>query len=283
MALSNMIPTLWSARLLANLNNASVYAQAGIINRDYEGEISQAGDTVRINSIGRVTIGNYTKDTDINAPETLDDAAQILTIDQQKYFNFGVDDIDKAQGKPKVMDAAMQEAAWGLRDVADRFVAALYTDIASGNGIGDDTTPKVPTKADAYEYLVDLSVILDDNNVPTTGRFAVVPPWFHGMLLKDDRFVKSGTPSGDQVLRNGEVGEAAGFLVLRSNNVPNTSATKYKILAGHAIAWSFAEQIVSVEGYRPEKRFGDAVKGLHVYGAKVTRPTALAVLTANKA
>lgn len=133
------------------------------------------------------------------------------------------------------------------------------------------------------EYLVDLSVVLDEANAPIDGRFVVVPAWFHGLLLKDERFVKSGTRRSDEAIRNGEVGEAAGFSILKSNNVPNTTGTKYKILAGHSIATAYVEQIVDVQTYKPEKRFGDAVKGLHVYGAKVVRPTCLAMLIASKA
>lgn len=281
MSLDNFIPQVWAASLLRNLQKSLVYGQAGVVNRDYEGEIRGAGDTVKINSIGTVTVGSYLKNTDISAPETLTDAQTLLLIDQQKYFNFQVDDIDRAQQKPKVMDAAMREAAYGLRDVADQYIASLYTGAVAGNTIGDDVTPVVPTKTDAYEYLVDLSVKLDDDNIPDTGRWVIVPPWFHGLLLKDDRFVKSGTGAGDQVLRNGQVGEAAGFTVYKSNNVPNTTGTKYKIIAGHPMAISYAEQIVSVEGYRPEKRFADAVKGLHVYGSKLVRPSAIAVMTAN--
>lgn len=94
--------------------------------------------------------------------------------------------------------------------------------------------------------------------------------------------MKAGTFRSDSALANGEVGEAAGFRILKSNNVPNTAGTKYKIIAGHAIATAYVEQIVDLQTYKPEKRFGDAVKGLHVYGAKVVRPTALAELIANK-
>ena len=94
--------------------------------------------------------------------------------------------------------------------------------------------------------------------------------------------MRSGTQAGDRKLANGVVGEAAGFTILKSNNVPNTTGTKYKILAGHSIATAYVEQILDVQTYKPEKRFGDAVKGLHVYGAKVVRPTALAELIANK-
>lgn len=283
MAISNFIPSVWAARLLVNLQKSLVYGQAGVINRDYEGEIRDMGDTVRINAIGPVTVSTYSRNTDINPPEVLQDAQTVLVIDQAKYFNFAVDDVDRVQSRVQLMDAAMTEAAYALRDDLDQYIAGLYTQVASANMVGDDTTPKVPTAATAYEYLVDLGVVLDDAKVPREGRWVIIPPWYHGLLLKDDRFVKAGTAATDQTLRNGEVGQAAGFRVLVSHNVPNTSGTKYKILAGHQMAWSMAEQINKVEAYRPERRFADAVKGLHLYGAKVIRPTALALLTANKA
>lgn len=285
MAIDNFIPAIWSARLLANLNNVHVYAQPGVINTDYEGEIRNVGDTVKINSIGRITIGNYSKNTSIGTPEVLDGAGQILEIDQSKYFNFMVDDVDAVQQTPKVMNAAMQEAGWGLNDVADQALAALHSEVSSDNYIGSEASPKTDlgTATTAYNYLVDLSVILDEDNVPSEGRWVIVPPWFHGVILKDSRWAGSGAEGADARLQNGMVGTAAGFRVLKSNNVASTTATtKFKIMAGHSIAWSFAEQIVKVEAYRPPDFFADAMKGLHVYGYKVTRPTAMAVLFASK-
>lgn len=282
MALDNFIPSVWSARLLANMHKVLVFGQEGVVNRDYEGEIRQFGDTVKINAIGAVTIGTYTKNSDISAPEALSDSQTTLTIDQAKYFNFQIDDVDAAQQKPKVMDAAMAEAAYALADAADQYIASLYTGVASSNRIGDDTTPEtISVVAEAYEYLVNLAVLLDEANVPRAARWVVVPPWYHGLLLKDDRFVKAGTATTDQVLRNGEVGEAAGFRVLKSNNVP-ASGTTYHVIAGYAGAISFAEQINKVEAYRPERRFADAVKGLHLYGAKLVRPNGIAVLTVTR-
>jgi P22 coat protein - gene protein 5 len=279
----DFIPTVWAARLLVALEKALVYGQASVVNRDYEGEIRKAGNTVKIASIGDVTVADYTKDTDIGAPETLTDDEQTLLINNAKYFNFYVDSVDRAQQNVNVLDEAMRRSSWKLRDESDTFLAnAMDAAVVSGNKIGSTTTPKIPTKADAYEYLVDLGVLLDEGSVPMEGRFVVVPAWFHGLLLKDDRFVKSGTMPSDRRLANGMVGEAAGFSILKSNNVPNTGGTKYKIIAGHSIATAYVEQILDVQTYKPEKRFGDAVKGLHVYGAKVVRPTALAQLIANK-
>lgn len=260
-----------------------VYGQRGVVNRDYEGEIKEAGGSVKIASIGQVTVSDYVRDSDIADPEPLLDSEQMLVIDQQKYFNFYVDSIDKRQTNIEAMDAAMQRAAYGLRDKADQFLAGILdAAVPAANKIGSVTTPVIPTSTTAYNYLVDLSTKLDEANVVNEGRWCVVPPWFYGLLLKDNRFVRSGTPAGDATLRNGQVGEAAGFTILKSNNVPNTTGTKYKILAGHSVAATYAEQILDMQAYKPEKRFGDAVKGLHVYGARVVQPMALAVIVANK-
>lgn len=278
------IPTVWAARLLTALEKSLVYGQTGVCNRDYEGEIREAGNTVKIASIGDVAIGDYFKDTDIADPAALSDSDQSLVIDQQKYFNFYVDSIDRAQQNVNVLDEAMRRSARALREKADAFIASVMDGaIPGGNKIGSLGTPKVPTKADAYEYLVDLGVLLDEANAPMDGRFVVIPAWFHGLLLKDDRFVAAGSRGSDNALANGEVGEAAGFKILKSNNVPNTTGTKYRIIAGHRVATAYVDQVVDLNTYQPEKRFGDAVKGLHVYGAKVVQPNALACLIASKA
>lgn len=283
MALDNFIPQIWSARLLASLKKALVYGQTGIVNRDYEGEIQEKGNTVKINSIGTVTIADHSKNTDINAPEALSDAQQVLVIEKAKYFNFQVDDVDRVQQMPSVMDQAMQEAGYALSDAADQYIAGLYTEAHANNLIGSTASPtSVTTAAGAYEQLVDLGTLLTQSNVPTQGRWAVVPPWFYGLMQKDARFVSAGTAKTDEVLRNGEIGMAAGFRVLQSNNVPQTSGTKYRVIAGHPMAISFAEQVRKVEAFRPERRFADAVKGLHLYGAKLVRNKAIAVGTFNK-
>ena len=291
MAFATFIPTIWSARLLAHLDKAHVYAN--LVNRDYEGEIKNFGDKVKINQIGDITIKNYTKNTDIAAPDAVDGAGQELEIDQAKYFNFAVDDVDNAQSNPKVMDDAMQRAAYGMNDVTDGFLAGLMAVGAINNGtnLGNDTTPLVPTATTAYDMLVDLATDLTEKNVPMTGRFVVVPAWFHGLLLKDQRFVGNGTDYNKALIEGGEVGVAAGFAVNISNNVPATTTTsegvttvsKYKIIAGTRAATSYAEQILKTEAYRPEKRFSDAIKGLHVYGAKVVQGKSLSVLTVNRA
>lgn len=281
MSVTNFIPTIWNARLLRHLDKKHVYAN--LLNRDYEGEIKNFGDTVKINQIGDVEIKDYERNKDIAAPDDLSGDQLTLTIDQAKYFNFAVDDVDNAQTNPKLMDKAMQRAGYAMNDVTDSFAAnLLYVNAAAENMLGSDDTPIVPTADDAYDALVDLATLLTEANVPMDGRWAVIPAWYHGLLLKDKRFVGNGTDYNKAILEGGEVGVAAGMKILLSNNVPNISGTKYKIIAGTNEAGSYAEQILKTEAYRPEKRFADAVKGLHVYGAKVLQSKCLGVLTANR-
>lgn len=275
-----LTPDVWSTKLLMNLNKNLVYG--AVVNRDYEGEITGFGNSVKINNIGRVTVASYTKNTNINAAEDLTAEQRTLLIDQQKYFNFQIDDIDKAQNNPKVMDAAMMEAGYALADTADIYIASKYADVLAANEIGDDTTPVVPTATDAYDYIVDIVTKMDEANVPKINRWIVIPAWYKGMLLKDKRFTDLSA-SGMETLKTGEIANIAGCRIFESNNVPNTTGTKYKIMGGYMGTISFADQIVSMEAYRMELRFSDAIKGLHVYGAKTVRPDTLVVMTANKA
>ena len=278
MSVKNFIPQIWSARLLAHLDKIHVYA--GLVNRDYEGEIKQFGDTVKINQIGDITIKKYTG-AKIDDPEELTGEQNTLVIDQANYFNFAIKDVDNAQTNPKLMNEAMARAAYGLNDTVDSLLAGIMVAGAAG-AIGSDESPFVPTKDDAYDLLVDLGTELTEKNVPLLGRWVVVPPFYHGLLQKDSRFVGNGTDVNMAILQGGHIGAAAGFQIYVSNNVPNTDGEKYKILAGTNAGASFAEQITETEGYRPESNFSDAVKGLHLCGVKVLQKNALATLTVNR-
>ena len=274
MAIDAFKPEVWSAELLVALEKALVYAAPGVVNRDYEGEIAQYGDTVRITSLADPTIGTYTPHTDITI-EDVDDSNLVLLINQSKYFAFAVDDIEARQARGGVLSEQARKAAYKLRDIADQYVAGL---MAAGVDAGNLVAESTATSANAYEKLVDLSVILDEDNVATEGRFAVVTPKFRGLLLKDSRFIASGDSSGASVRANGLIGEAAGFSIRVSNNAPDgpgVGAGKL-IIVGSDTAVTYAEQIAKTEATRKEKGFADIVKGLHLYGSKVVRPTALA-------
>lgn len=283
MSINNFIASVWSSKLLVALEKSLVYGQAGVVNRDYEGDITGLGDTVKIQSIGNPTVFDYTKNTDMPAPETLTDATRSLVIDQAKGFNFQVDDVDKAQGAGRagVLDEATRKAAYVLRDAADQLIAARMVAGATTNVVGSSGTPVAVDKTNAYETLLRAKIKLDNQNVPAEGRWAITPAWFAAVLADDDRFIGTLGVNGEPVLVNGAVGgKVAGFQLLSSNNVPIVSSTKFQILAGQGDAVSYAEQINEVEAYRPQSRFADAIKGLHTYGAKVVRPEELVLVWA---
>lgn len=288
MAVTTFIPELWSARLLYALEKSHV--ATNLVNRNYEGVIANQGDTVHINSIGAITVKDYTKNTDIAAPDALTTTDQTLVIDQCKYFNFQVDDVDKAQAAGDLIDTAMGRAAYALADTSDAFLLkTIAAGAAAGNTVGAASAPVALTKDNVYENIVKLRTKLDKANVPNTGRTLVVPPEVYALLLLDDRFAKSTATSGQDALLNGQVGRVAGFTVFMSNNVKTGTGTDtgktpyFEITAQVETAATYAEQIIKTEGYRMESRFADGVKGLHVYGAKVTDGNQIAKIIASVA
>ena len=288
MATTTFIPELWSARLLYALDKAHV--ATNLVNREYQGIIANQGDTVHINSIGAITVKDYTKNADIADPDALTTTDQTLVIDQCKYFNFQVDAVDNVQAAGDLVDTAMSRAAYSLADVADAYLLkTIAAGAASGNTVGASSGPIALTAANVYENIVKLRTKLDKANVPNPGRTIIVPPEVYALLLMDDRFAKSDAAAGQSALLNGEVGRVAGFTVYMSNNVhtgtgTDTGKTPYfEITAQVSTATTYAEQIIKTEAYRLEKRFADAVKGLHVYGAKVTDGSQIAKLIASVA
>lgn len=282
MAIVNFIPEVWAAELLASLKKSLVYAGPGVVNRRYEGLITNAGDTVRITSISRPAIADYVAGVTNIVPEPLTDASRSLTISQSKYFAFEVDDIEKRQAQSGVLEEGMREAAFGLADVADQFVAALYTGVQTANVV-----PAVNLSAGdaaavdlAYVTLVKLAQKLDEASVAGTDRWVIIPPAYHTLLLRDARFTDASASGMASVALNGRVGMVAGMTVMTSNNAPVPGANSRAVIAGTQDAISFAEQINKTEAFRPESAFSDAVKGLHLYGAKLVRPDGLAIVTA---
>src|SRR5215204_444968 len=267
MAITNMLPSIWSARILAKLEKNLIFAQPGVVNRDYEGDIRADGDRVHIHSFNDLTIGTYTKNSTTISYEQLTDTRVTLLIDQARYFSFKIDDVDAAQMRPELIDAASDRAAYQLAEDADSYVASLYSGASTSNPDNTIETSQF-TATNVYQKLVDLSVLMDQVNLPSEGRFVVVPPWVKGLLLQNSTFVTASKP--DAVL-NGEIGEITGLRILVSNNVKTTGTSPVvsHMLAGHPSALAYAEQIVNLEGLRLEGSFADAVRGLHLYGAKV--------------
>ena len=273
MSILKFRPEIWSAQLLVALRQNLVYS--AFINRDYEGDIAQSGDTVRITSIGRPTISNYVPNSTTITPEQVNDSQRTLVVDQAKYFAFAVDDVDARQARGNVIPQAMDEAAFAAANVIDQYIASFYTSIQTANQLGAVGVASA-TPNQAYEKVfVPLKTKLDKANVSPNGRTAVVSPDLVGVLLLDSRFVANPAYNISSALSTGTLGQIAGFNVLVSNQTP-TTGTDSVVIAGNDRALTFAEQISKVEAYRPQSSFSDAVKGLFLYGAKVVRPDSLA-------
>ncbi|MDX2667399.1 phage major capsid protein [Streptomyces stelliscabiei] len=286
MTVRNFVPEIWSSRLLVATRKELIYASPTVVNRDYEGDIAEAGDTVRITSVSRPSIGTYVPGSTTITPEKLTTGQRTLLVDQSKYWAFSVDDVDKRQAKSNLIPAAMSEAAYNLADTIDQYVAGLYTQIQAANFLNVVGSPidTYTTPTDAYnKVLVPLRTKLTKANVTKRGRYAVVPPEFYASLLLDDRFIAADKAATDEGLRNGFVGRAAGFDIYESNNCPVPTGDTTVVQAGVKEAVTFAEQINKTEAYRPENGFEDAVKGLALYGAKVIRPDHLAAAFINPA
>lgn len=290
MTVKSFIPELWTAKLLVPYEGANVFGQPTVANRDYEGEITGQGDTVHINSVGDPTISDFDPGADLDFEELSTDDQKLL-IDQGKTFSFYVRDVDKVQAKGDFGGEALRRAGYKMAAAVDAFQAGVVSaGAATANKLGrvkivsGGTGMAGSGQITAYDVLVELGLKLSLQDVPLIGRYVVVDPNFIAAVQKDDRFASVDRSGTDEVLRNGLVKRAAGFDILVSNNlatVGGTGADKNdKILvAGTNGAFTFASQITEMEAGRAEKRFNDFVKGLNVFGAKVTIPEGLATAT----
>jgi len=268
MAITNFIPTLWSETLYTELEKD--YVGVRLCSRDFEGEIRGEGDRVKICGIGPVTVFDYQKNTDMPVAEVLSDHERTLIIDQAKAFNFFLDSIDLAQSKKGLMQAAMKEAANALSDVADRYVYSLTDDSVS---VLENTDV---TAASIIGTIADARRILMEHNVPNSAKISLeVSPAIEQKLVLA-KILRA--TDNDAVLGRGYIGSFMGFDIYVTNNIPRGENGAYRCVARTERAIAFAEQVSSVKAYEPELRHGDAVKGLHLYGAKIVYPKEMVFL-----
>ena len=269
MAITNFIPTIWSETLYSELNKN--FVAVNHCNRDFEGEIKSKGSVVNICGIGDINIKDYTANTDMTTPQELEDSVTKLEINRAKFFNFQIDDINKAQASPKLMEAAMQKAAEAIANEADKYVFSLYNDAGtklSYTMSGSDTI---------FGTILTAREALYENNVGDNAElFFEVSPKVASLILRDKTF---GGNFNTNALETGYLGSVFGCKIFVCNNISVTNNKLHHCIIRTKRAISFADQLSEVEAYRPEKRFADAVKGLHLYGAKVVYPKEMVSIT----
>lgn len=278
MSTTSFIPSIWNAHLeLAFRENAIA---ANLVNREYEGDASM-GNVVKVNQAGAIQVYNYaTGEANASAAARTTAAHAVattsvdLSINQEKNFDFYVDDIDRAQAAGS-MGVYTVSAGQGLAEDADKFILSGISTAATlvRTGTGSDSTPlAISTGDQAFDVIRDLRKTLNKQHVPTGDRVLVCNAEFESMLLSASSKLSNVNTSGSpEALRNGAVGRLLGFDIYTSENMPET--TKAACLAWYRPSYAFVSQVTKTEALRATDRFADRLRGLHVYGGRAVRFT----------
>ena len=288
---SFFLPKVYSKQVLNFFRKASVVE--AITNTDYAGEIAAFGDSVRIIKEPTITVYQYERGADVTKT-ALTDQEVTLIVDVANAFKFIVDDIETNMSHVNFRDVATSSAAYALRDAFDAGVLAsmfagvsasapdhiIGADAAVGTAGVNETTASIDLidVADPLDVMARMARLLDDQNIPEEGRWFVASPAFYEALSQSSsKLLSVDYNAGQGSIRNGLVssGKLRGFNMYKSNNIAATATATGKCLAGHMSSTATAQTITSTEVIRDPSSFGDIVRGLHVYGAKVLRPEAL--------
>ena len=291
---SFFLPSIYSAKVLNFFRKASVVE--AITNTDYSGEISNYGDSVKIIKEPVISVYDYTRGSDTTQTK-LTDEELTLVVDSAKAFKFIVDDIERDMSHVNFKEVATSSAAYALRDSYDAAViASMFSGVSSSSPdhvLGADSATKlgadvydgagsidlgISSETDPLNVLARMARLLDDANVPEEGRWFVASPEFYEQLSQSgSKLLSVDFNAGQGSIRNGLVssGKLRGFNMYKSNNIAAVSNASGKCLGGHISSTATAQTIISTEVLRDPSSFGDIVRGLHVYGAKVLRDDAL--------
>ena len=292
---SFFLPKVYSKQVLNFFRKASV-AEA-ITNTDYAGEIANFGDSVRIIKEPEITVDQYERGGTVSATK-LTDSEVTLVVDIANAFKFIVDDIETQMSHVNFRDVATSSAAYALRDAFDAgVIISMFsgvsssspdhvmgsdnaTDLASGtfDGTGNLDIGFGSNEHDPIDVMAKMARLLDEQNVPEEGRWFLASPDFYEVLAQSaSKLLSVDYNAGQGSIRNGLVssGKLRGFNMYKTNNIADTSNAAGKCIAGHISSTATAQTITSTEVLRDPDSFGDIVRGLHVYGAKVLRGEAL--------
>lgn len=308
LAATGFIPEIWSGKLVEKFYASTVLA--AISNTDYEGEIKNFGDHVKIRTKPTININPYAADGALALQRPSGNVLDLF-IDQGYYFNTILDDVMEVQSDLNLLSMWSDDAAEQMKIQIDQEVLAYIFALADAANkgasagkistnlnLGTDGSPLtlVPTgptggQVAILDLLLRMGQALDEQNIPETGRWVVMPAWAGAMLKNSDLRQAYLTGDAVSVLRNGRLGMIDRFTLYISNLLP-TSATSIAtasgtpetvaltgannvFYAGHAHALTFASQVSKVETLRSEQTFGTVMRGLQVYGRKVLDGKAL--------
>lgn len=267
--------TVWSASILRSLDTITSLRKH--CNFQYEKDTKNAKE-VKILGVTRPTIRTYVSGTPLER-ESVGDTSQTLKLDQFKYFNFEVEDIDKAQSQNGLMEALTDEASKGLALEGDKYVAEIVKAAADAGEISVSASVITLTNSNAMASVEEGFATLYEHNCSVHDTFYLeVAPRVFTTYRQQLTELSTNNP---EILKKGAVGKINNAFVCIENCLAEAEGAYYNILRTEK-AVAFAEQIDSVEAYRPEDAFTDAVKGLYVFGAKIVRPEEIYVMKTKK-
>lgn len=271
-AYSAFIPEIWSQKLNNMLEKDCVMLQC--VNRNWEGEIKNQGDKVKIITPAEVTISTLGSEN-ISYSE-LNPTSTDLVIDQKKFFAFKINDVASVQSNSDIMEAHLKNARKAIEEVQDAYLLAQHANVDNSNIVGTDSSPITLDKSTIYSHFVQLALCLKNSDAVTSGvrPWVVINPTIESYLLQSTEFIGAHKVA-DETLREGAIGRIAGMDVLVSTNLTATDS-KYYVLAGTNDAITFASQLAKIESLRDKDSFADLVRGLYLYGAKTVQPKSLA-------
>lgn len=304
----SFIPTLWSGKLLAKFYANTMLSE--VCNTDYEGELKNQGDSIRVRIAPDITIRDYEVGSNLSY-EVPTPIYRDMQVDKGKYFGVQVNDVLAYQADIDLMNTFTEDAAKQLKiRIEDEvFFNSFVTEgpaaanegatagaISAAYNLGTDLAPVAST--DVLNCILRMSTCLDEQNVPEDGRFLIISPYDRQLLMKSSLAQAYFTGDQSSVMRTGKIGMIDRFTVYVSNLLPRgaadkalvsgltdtatgatlTSALQRRVMvAGTKQAISFAMTVDKTEPLRNQADFGDIVRGLAVYGRKVMKPEALVV------
>ena len=305
------IPTLWSGKLLAKFYQNTMLSE--IANTDYEGELQNQGDTIRIRLAPTISISDYTAGMNLNY-EVPTPIFQDMQVNKGKYFGVQVNDVLAYQSDMNLMNMFTEDAAKQLKiSIEDEvFFNCFVTEgpatanegatagaISAAYNLGTDTAPiDQSSAANVLNAILRMSSVLDEQNVPEDGRWLVMTPFDRHLLMQSNLAQAYFTGDSSSTIRTGKIGMIDRFTVYVSNLLPRGAAGKALVsgltdtatggtvssakvrrtmIAGTKAATSFAMTVNKTEPLRNQTDFGDIVRGLAVFGRKTVKPEALVV------
>lgn len=279
MAYNNFIPTVWAEGIERELERQCVFAED--CNRKYEGKVKERGESVKILGVGKPTIKTLLRanaSNNIDGPEEVEDTSIIMPINQVRYFNYMVGDIDKAQAVGGIMDALQAETTEGLANEVDKYIADMALDAQVAKLYSSAKTLVVSGatsgQVNVLEALDEAIQKLYENDVKDSTKIVVtISPRFYTLFKQ--AYIGKDTDNSD-MLKNGRVGRYGNVIVKMSNNVKRSQTSAAgdtdNIMIRTQRAIAFAQPMTHTEAYRPEQKFADAVKGFILFDGKVVRP-----------